>query len=133
VQAIQMKSWAVYAWLSLGIATITVLIIIASLALRDYTVELKNGYTYEHWGSNFIAKQERGNVRQIIESQVDRYMTQGNNLLAIQENLQSAEKTYWLLNMQTDQRKSFKDQYLFISQAQQLGINEQKLIDLLSK
>ena len=133
MQAIQMKSWTVYAWLSLGIATITVLIIIASLVLRDYTVELKNGYTYKHWGSNFIAKQENGNVRQIIESQVDRYITQGNNLLAIQENLQSAEKTYWLLNMQTDQRKSFKDQYLFISQAQQLGINEQKLIDLLAK
>ena len=137
MQAIQTKSWAVYAWLGLGIATLAVFIltlfIMNSLALRDYTVELKNGYTYEHWSNNFITKQESGNVRQIIESQVDRYITQGDNLLAIQENLQSAEKTYWLLNMQTDQHESFKDKYLFISTAQQLGINEQKLIDLLAK
>jgi hypothetical protein len=137
LQPIQTKSGAVYAWLSLGIAGVTILIfillVIGSFALRDYTVELKNGYTYEHWGANFIAKQANGNVRQMIESQVDRYITQGDNLLAIQASLESAEKTYWLLNMQTDQHQSFKDKHLFISQAQQLGISEQRLIDLLAE
>ena len=34
----------------------------------DYSVELGNGYSYEHWGNNFIARTVAGEQRQVMGS-----------------------------------------------------------------
>lgn len=101
---------------------VTVLSILFLVGCGDYSVDLGRGYSYEHWGNNFIAHTDGDSMRQVIPGQVDHYVVQDNTLLAIQVPFSQEPRRYWVVDMQTDQLKNFDDRQQFLSQANKLGI-----------
>ena len=63
------------------------LLVLLAGCSADYSVALGNGYSYEHWGNNFIARTVAGEQRQIITGQVDSYLKKDTFVLAAQTRL----------------------------------------------
>ena len=73
----------------------------------DYSVELGNGYSYEHWGNNFIARTVAGEQRQVITGQVDSYLKKDAFVLAVQTAPAPPGKRYYVLDTGTDNLQQF--------------------------
>ena len=93
----------------------------------DYSVELGNGYSYEHWGNNFIARTVAGEQRQVITGQVDSYFKKEALVLAVQTAPAAPGKRYYVLDTGTDHLKQFITKTDFLQSAKQLGFTDVEL------
>ncbi|HRJ95001.1 MAG TPA: hypothetical protein PLJ86_18130 [Candidatus Thiothrix moscowensis] len=93
----------------------------------DYSVELGNGYSYEHWGNNFIARTVAGEQRQVITGQVDSYLKKNALILAVQSDPAAPGKRYYVLDTGTDNLKQFITTADFLEAAKQLGFTDVEL------
>lgn len=108
------------------------LVMLAMLAgcSADYSVDLGNGYSYEHWGNNFIARTVAGEQQQVIAGQVDSYLKKGAFVLAVQTNAGTTERQYYALDTATDNLKPFNTKADFLQGAKQLGFTGAELGEL---
>ena len=93
----------------------------------DYSVDLGNGYSYEHWGNNFIARTVAGEQRQIITGQVDSYLKKEALILAVQTVPAAPGKRYYVLDTGTDNLQKFTAKTDFLQSAKQLGFTDVEL------
>ena len=93
----------------------------------DYSVELGNGYSYEHWGNNFIARTVAGEQRQVITGQVDSYLKKDAFVLAVQTDPAAPGKRYYVLDTGTDNLQQFTAKTDFLQSAKQLGFTDVEL------
>lgn len=93
----------------------------------DYSVDLGNGYSYEHWGNNFIARTVAGEQRQIITGQVDSYFKKEALVLAVQTTPAAPEKRYYVLDTGTDNLQQFTAKTDFLQSAKQFGFTDVEL------
>ena len=96
----------------------------------DYSVELGNGYSYEHWGNNFIARTVAGEQRQVITGQVDSYLKKEALVLAVQTAPAAPGKRYYVLDTGTDNLQQFTTKTDFSQSAKQLGFTDVELQEL---
>jgi len=96
----------------------------------DYSVDLGNGYSYEHWGNNFIARTVAGEQRQVIAGQVDSYLRKNAVILAVQTNVGTAGKQYYALDTGTDDLEQFSTKADFLEDAKQRGFTRGELWEL---
>lgn len=94
----------------------------------DYSVDLGNGYSYEHWGNNFIARMVAGEQRQIITGQVDSYLKKDAFVLAVQTAPDVPEKRYYVLDTGTGELKRFTVQADFLQDTRKLGVADEELL-----
>lgn len=87
----------------------------------DYSVDLGNGYSYEHWGNNFIARTVAGEMREVITGQVDSYLKKEALVLAVQTAPAAPGKRYYVLDTGTDNLQQFTTKTDFLRGAMQLG------------
>ena len=106
------------------------LLVLLAGCSADYSVALGNGYSYEHWGNNFIARTVAGEQRQIITGQVDSYLKKDAIVIAVQTHLGGAEKQYYALDTNTDNLKKFNSKADFLRVAAQLGFTGAELLKL---
>lgn len=93
----------------------------------DYSVDLGNGYSYEHWGNNFIARTVAGEQRQVITGQVDSYLKKEALVLAVQTDPAAQGKRYYVLDTGTDNLQQFTAKTDFLQSAKQLGFTDVEL------
>lgn len=94
----------------------------------DYSVELGNGYSYEHWGNNFIARTVAGEQRQVITGQVDSYLKKEALVLAVQTDPAAPGKRYYVLDTGTGELKRFTVQADFLQDTRKLGVADEELL-----
>lgn len=96
----------------------------------DYSVDLGNGYSYEHWGNNFIAHSDEKGQREVISGQVDAYLKKGDRVIAIQVSLETGGEKYYLLNVADHSLDQFTDYPAFTEQTERVGFSKDELAKL---
>lgn len=96
----------------------------------DYSVDLGNGYSYEHWGNNFIAHSDEKGQREVISGQVDSYLKKGDRVIAIQVSLETGGEKYYLLNTADHSLDQFADYPSFSEQTERDGFSKDELAKL---
>ena len=97
---------------------------------RDYSVDLGNGYSYEHWGNNFIAHSDGKGQREVISGQVDSYLKKGDRVIAVQVSLKTGGENYYLLNVADHSLDQFTDYPSFTEQTEKAGFSKDELAKL---
>ena len=93
----------------------------------DYSVDLGHGYSYEHWGNNFIAHTSGGETRQVIKGQVKSYLKHGDFVIVSQHEKGSSVDKYYLLSLSSGGIEVFSDIQSLIGKASQIGFNKEDL------
>jgi len=94
----------------------------------DYSVELGNGYSYEHWGNNFIAHTVAGEMREVITGQVDSYLRKDSRVVVVQTDTSTKGKYYYLLDTVTGDLKRFTSLADFLQDTRKLGFTDKELM-----
>lgn len=94
----------------------------------DYSVDLGNGYSYEHWGNNFIANTVAGEMREVITGQVDSYLKKEALVFAVQTAPAAPGKRYYVLDTGTGELKRFTAQADFLQDTRKLGVADEELL-----
>lgn len=95
----------------------------------DYSVDLGNGYSYEHWGNNFIAHTIGGEVQQVIKGQVESYLKHGDFVVVCQTGQAPSEKKYYLLDLISGGLEVFVDFKSLKDKSIQVGFARKELED----